>query len=248
MSNVRAPRSLGVPPAAIVGACSLIAGSLLAAVPAAAQVGHVPDQSPYRDVTTRQELTFTTGWFSGNANEAGVGARSGPLFGLRFATRLSGPLDLVVTIASVNSSRYVVDPDSPLTSRTTGPINYDLVITDLMMGFNLTGRKTWHGVAPYLGLGVGMEIPTDATTDPGGYQAKQNFTFVPTFGTRVSLTRALGLQFEVRDYFLRYEFPLRYFTPNNTAVPPVLDPAQYDEKDLTSNWAFTFGVSYRFNF
>jgi len=248
MSNRRAPGPVRVSPATLAGACALLVLGVLAPVPARAQVGHEPARSPYRDIVTRQELTLIAGWFNGNPSEANVGARPGPLYGLRFGTRLSGSMDLLATFAGVNSSRYVINPDSPLTSRTTGPINYDLVIVDLTLGFNLTGRKTWHGVAPYLGLGAGIEIPTQGQVDPGGYEAKQNFTFVPTFGTRIALTRSLGLQAEFRDYFIRYEYPLRYFNPNNTAVPPVLDPTRYDDKDLTSNWAFSLGLSYKFVF
>lgn len=248
MSNGRAPTPFGVSPVAFAAGCALVVGAAVTPVPALAQVGHNPTDSPYRDVTTRQEFTLSGGWFRGNPSEANIGARPGPMFTFRFGTRLSGPLDLLVSFSGVNSSRYVVNPDSPVTTRTTGPVNYDLVIADMTLGFNLTGRKTWHGIAPYLGIGAGMEMPTAGTTDPGGYEAKQNFTFIPTFGTRVSLGRSLALQAEIRDYFIRYEFPLRYFQPNNTAVPPVLDPTRYDEKDLTSNWAFTLGVSYRFVF
>jgi hypothetical protein len=247
MSNGRAPGRSLVSPAVLAGTCALLAAAVVPTL-ARAQVGHDPTQSPYRDITTRQELTFAGGWFTGNPSEANVGARPGPMMHFRVATRLSGALDLVVTFALVNSSRYVVNPDSPLTSRTTGPVNYDLVIPDLTLGFNLTGRKSWHGIAPYLGIGAGIEMPTESATDPGGYEAGTNFTFIPTFGTRVFLTRSLALQAEVRDYFIRYEFPLRFFQPNNPSVPPVLDPREYDEKDLTSNWAFSLGLSYRFNF
>lgn len=248
MSNGRASGPKTVFRAPALGGWLLLLAAAAAPGTARAQVGHEPATSPYRDVSTRQEFSVGGGWFNGNPSEANVGARPGPLMHFRLATRLSGPLDLVVTVALVNSSRYVVNPDSPLTSRTTGPVNYDLVIPDLMVGLNLTGRKSWHRVAPYLGMGIGMEMPTSSTTDPGGYEAGTNFTFVPTFGTRVYLSRSLALQAEVRDYFIRYEFPLFFFSPNNSAVPPVLDPTKYDEKDLTSNWAFTFGLSYRFNF
>ena len=248
MSNGHASARRGVPSTLRTGGFLVLAWTGVAAPPLLAQVGHEPGSSPFRDVTTRQELTLFGGRFGGNPGEAGVGARSGPITGLRFATRLSGPLELTVTFASINSSRYVIDPDSPVTVRTTGPVNYDLVTADLGMLFNLTGRKTWRGFAPYLGMAIGLEIPANGTTDPGGYEAKQNFTFVPTFGTRVTLSRSLALQLEIRDYFIRYEYPLRYFEPTDTTVPPVLDPTRYDEKDLTSNWTISLGLSYRFTF
>ena len=213
-----------------------------------AQVGHDPAHSPFRDITTRQGLTVFGGRFFGNKAEAGVGAAPGPMLGLRLQTRLSGPLDLWLSFAGVSSTRLVVNPDSPLTSRTTGPINYDLVIADMALGFNLTGLKTWHGLAPYFSIGAGVEIPTQGRTDPGGYEARQNFTFIPAIGTRVAVARRVALLLELRDYLIRYEWPLAYFQPTNTAVPPVLDSRKYDAKDLTSNLGLTVGLSYRFNF
>ncbi len=247
MSNRRARGRTGSRPTPWSAAAAAFALAM-AWVPAArAQVGHPPSASPFQDVTTRQELTFFAGRFGGNPAEAGIGARPGLIAGVRFTTRLSGPLDLTASFAGINSSRYVIDPDSPLTSRTSGPIGHDMIAADLGMGFNLTGRKTWRGFAPYVGMAIGIAVPTNGTTDPGGYEARQNFTFVPSFGTRVSLSRSLGLQIEARDYFMRYEYPLRYFEPATT-VPPVLDPAKYDQRDMTSNWAFTLGLSYRFSF
>jgi hypothetical protein len=224
---------------------------LLPVVPSArlsAQVGHDPATSPFRDVTTRQALTVFGGRFNGNESEAGVGAMPGPMLGLRLQTRLSGPLDLWISVAGVNSTRLVVNPDSPLTSRTTGPINYDLMLLDMALGFNLTGLKTWHGLAPYISIGGGVEIPTQGRTDPGGYEARQNFMFIPSIGTRLALSRRISATFELRDYLIRYEWPYAYLHPTNVAVPPVLDPRKYDDKDLTSNLGLTLGLSYRFNF
>ena len=230
----------------------IVAAALLlmigAAGRAAAQVGHDPGTSPFHDVTMRQALTFYGGRFFGNESEAGVGAMPGPMFAVRFQTRLSGPLDLWISMAGVKSQRLVLNPDSPLTSRTSGPINYDLVIADMALGFNLTGLKTWHGLAPYISIGAGVEVPTQQRTDPGGYQAHQNFTFIPSIGTRWELSQRVTATFELRDYLLRYEWPYAYLHPSNPAVPPVLDPLKYDDKDLTSNLGLTLGLQYRFNF
>ena len=48
-----------------------------AAGPLAAQVGHPPGRSPFHDLTVRQTLTVSGGWFGGNTAIAGVGWRSG---------------------------------------------------------------------------------------------------------------------------------------------------------------------------
>jgi len=119
---------------------------------------------------------------------------------------------------------------------------------DLALGFNLTGLKTWRGLAPFIALGAGVLVPTERTTDPGGYEARQNFTFVPSLGARLALSRSLSLHGELRDYLIRYEWPLAYFQPNNTAVTPVLDSGAHGEKDWTSNLALSFGLSWRLSF
>ena len=63
---------------------SLLAGLLtLAAVPAAAQVGHPPSRSPYRDVPWKQEVTLYGGDYQGAIGNAGVGPTGGPVIGVR---------------------------------------------------------------------------------------------------------------------------------------------------------------------
>jgi hypothetical protein len=215
--------------------------------PLTAQVGHDPSRSPFRDITTRQGITLFSGYFSGNRAETGVGARPGPVFGARFQTRVSGPLDLSVTFAGITSTRYVIDPDSAPATRRSGPIDYNLVASDISLSLNLTGAKTWHGLAPYLSVGAGLIVPTEGRVDPGAYEAKNNFTLVPSIGARLTLSRSFAVSLEVRNYFVRYEWPLRYLYPT-TNVDPVLDPNTEDDRDMTSNLLIGFGLSYRFNF
>lgn len=219
----------------------------------AAQVGHPPAESPFRDFATAQGLTFSTGWFFGDETEAGVGAQASTSFALQLNTRLSGPIDLLATLVYIPSSRYVVDPNKPVATRVSGPIPYGLFSAELGLGLNLTGAKSWHRLAPYVGLGIGVMIPTDPTTDPGGYKAGTNFTFAPAVGMRYVLSRSFALQFEAKDNTIRYEWPLDYFRPGtsqgtNLPYDPVLDPTRYDDRDTTHNFTLSAGLSYRFNF
>lgn len=213
-----------------------------------AQVGHEPAASPFRDITSRQGLTAVTGWFFGNQAEVPVGARPGLLVGARLATRLSGPLDLWVTAGRVASSRFVVNPDTTDAERVSGPVSYTLVAADITMGLNLTGAKSWRGLAPYVAFGFGVVTPTHKVVDPGGYEAGTNFTFVPTLGTRLFVARTLAVEAELRDYFIRYEWPRDYFVPTNSALTPVLDSHKYDDRDMTHNAVLSLGLSYRFTF
>ena len=217
-----------------------------------AQVGHDPAHSPFRDITTRQSLSITAGHFFGNYAMAQVGAQPGSMFGARLRTALSGPIDLMLSSSLVQSQRNVIDASKPDSTRVSGPVDYNMVITDLAIGLTLTGNKTWHGFAPYVAFGLGYVVPTKTVIDPGGYKAGPGFTFSPTFGVRARVSRALALQFEGRDNTIRYEWPLRYFTPidaNGTALPPILSPPPVTgTKQLTHNFSLTAGLSYNFTF
>lgn len=233
--------------------CVALAAALLAsaAVPASAQVGFEPGRSPFHDLTTHQSLTFSVGYFKGNTAQPGVGWRRGAIYAGRFDTRLGGPFDLYVNVGFVGSSRFKINTTLDSASRTTGPFKKTLVVADLGLIVNLTGPKTWHGLAPYFGIGAGEVIPTATERDVGGYNAGTNFSFIPMVGTRWYLSKALSLRAEVRDYFFRYEWPLRYFAPvddNNNSILPSILPSGAKDKQWAHNLTFTLGVAYGFNF
>ncbi len=225
--------------------------AVLAPAGLAAQVGHDPSRSPFRDVVTRQSLTLFGGWFSGNTASAGVGAQSARIIGGRFQTRLSGPIELTATLASIASERLVINPSQPVATRVSGPVDLGLVAADLGLALVLTGAKSWHRMAPYIGVGVGVIVPTEGTTDPGGYKVASNFTIAPTVGLRVIASRRYSLQVEARDNTIRYEWPRDYFVPvdaSNNPLPPVLDPLKFKDRQVTHNLTLSVGLSYHFNF
>lgn len=214
-----------------------------------AQVGHDPQRSPFRDITTPQGLSLLFGRFAGARAVAPVGARPGLFTGLRLETRLSGPLDMYLTLGRAASSRMVVNP-SDTVNRITGPIDQTLVSGDLALILNVTGPKRWHGLAPYLGLGLGVLQPSRSVTDPGGFRVGSNFVIAPTIGTKVFLRRSLALRLEARDYWLRYEWPTQYFAPTdstNAALPPVV-PTTTSIRQVTHNFTLTAGLIYLFTF
>jgi hypothetical protein len=225
--------------------------SLCPTVPLLAQVGHDPSHSPFRDINTHQQVAFVVGTFSGNRGVGGVGAQRGTLFGIRIRNRLSGPLDLEIGGSYIASKRLVIDPTKPDSIRRSGPIDYGLLEGDLGVTLTLTGAKTWHGLAPYVGFGFGVMAPTSTRTDPGGYRAAINFTFVPRIGTTLSVGRTLSLLFEARDNTIRYEWPLLYFDPrdaNNKPLPPPVIAAGGRDRQLTHNLTLSAGVAYHFTF
>lgn len=238
------------PRAAAATVAVTLALAAAAAGPLAAQVGDPPSQSPFHDLTVRQSFTLSAGRFGGNAAAAGVGWRAGSLTAVRLDTRLAGPVDFYVSIGFAGSSRYKIDTELDTLTRMTGPFKKTLFLADVGVVLNVTGAKTWHGIAPYVGFGAGWMLPTATETDPGGYNAGSNFTMVPSLGTRIFVTRSLAARIEVRDYFFRYEWPLRYFFPldrNGNALPPVLS-SDLKDKQWTHNFALMVGFVYGFNF
>ena len=240
----------GCPARRALGALAAVTLLLPAAAPA--QVGHDPSHSPFRDITTQQSLSFFVGRFAGNTTAAGVGARPGLITGLRFESRLSGPMDLWVTLGRIGSSRFVQNPnvDTSNALRRTGPVDLALFAGDIALIMSLSGRKSWHRLAPFLGVGFGIVTPQNGTTDASGYKVGSNFILAPTFGTRVFVGRRTAVRLEVRDYFVRYEWPLSYFGATDSQsnpLPPVLDRT-HPEKQWTHNFSLAAGLTYNFNF
>ena len=218
--------------------------TLAGAAPLAAQVGYDPQHSPFRDVTTRQTFSTFVSAFFGNTGDAGVGAQSGRAIGGRFATALSGPLELWVTVAGIDSKRTVLDPNQPDSARVLGTQALRMIDADLGLGLNLTGARTWHGLAPYVGASFGVIAPTRSVTDTSGFQVTSHITFVPTIGTHYRIGRALSLTVEARDIWIKYSWPSAFFFP--TAGTPVL-PVTDKDTQLAHNFTLSAGLSYHFN-
>jgi hypothetical protein len=231
----------------------LVLASLGAVVPAAlpAQdvVGHQPQQSPFRDIVNKQGFTIFAGRFSGNTGPAEVAARPGLLLGARLQVRLSGPLDFWATYSQASSSRRVIDAAGD-TAKVVGVENLRLVFGDLALALNLTGNKTWHRLAPYVGVGLGIGTPAHSVLDPGGFQITTAFALIPTVGTRWYFSNSLALQLEARDYYFRYQYPLNFYNRPFTGhadFTPVL-PVSQSDRAWAHNFTFWLGMTYAFTF
>jgi len=233
---------------ALALAAALCVGA--SARPAAAQqVGTAPENSPFRDILTHEAFTVFVGRFAGNPNDAGTGARPGMMLGARLNVHLSSALDASATFGEALTSRHRIDAGGD-TARVMSSINVRLIAVDLGLQVNLTGDKTWHGLAPYAYIGLGLTTPSAKVVDPGGYELGTNFLVVPALGTRYIVSRRLSVHVEARDYYYRYSFPLFYFDRPyalHADGTPVLSNAVGD-REWYNNYTVWFGVTYGFNF
>jgi hypothetical protein len=200
--------------------------ALLGATPLAAQVGHAPTSSPYRDIFHGKSITAVVGDIGGDGGRIGVGPHNGRSYGLRFDVRIGAPVHFAATVAKADVERFVVSADDSVATRKKGPVDQGLTMFEAAMQLNITGKKSWHRLAPFIGMSVGYVdgggLPAGAPADSSGYNFGGKFYLAPAIGARVFLGNNLHLRFEARQLFWKLSYPVSY-----TAEPdaqPSTDP------------------------
>jgi hypothetical protein len=213
--------------------------SLLSA-PALAQVGHVAESSPYKDMRIKQALVFYGGYLSGGRGSAGVGPSAGPLGGVRWEVTVGAPSVLFLGVTFTNLERALVNPADPPDTRFFGVANQQIVM--LNGGFNmvLTGRKTWHGFAPYAGFITGVAFGGAVPEDSSGFNFKTKFHVGPTVGLRIHPSPRFHIRIEGRATLWKL-----FNDPTNApGTDPLLDPILETDSDWTIHPTLLFGIGY----
>jgi hypothetical protein len=217
----------------------VIALASLAAAPSvlAAQVvvGHTPETSPYRDITASQRITIFGGYFAAQQDEVGATPQSGASIGLRYSIPVAGPADFYARLVRVNSHREAFNPTKPAETRSLGTQDLGLYIADVGFDFNLTGRRTWHGLVPLLGFGLGVtSAPTTTKDDP--YDFGTQFSFSLEGGIRFNPTNSYEIRLNAKPTFYQNHYPVQYFA-KPTGSTPLLDAS-------TARSGFRHGIDY----
>jgi hypothetical protein len=222
---------------------SLILLSLAAAAaPAAAQVGTLPNQSPYRDVAYSQEFTVVGGWFGGSQGTAGIGPRAAPLFGVRYAIKLGGPVDFTAEVMRAQSTRLVLNPDATGAARRVGTTSSPLYLGDVGLAINLTGQKTWHHLMPAVSLGFGVASDAGAKMDVGNFKLGTPFQLTFGAGVRYIGRGPWSVRVDLADHFYRIHYPASYFIAPSGGKA-ILTSSTGDAQWL-HNAVLTVGLSY----
>lgn len=226
---------------------------ILAAVPATllAQVGYPPGKSPYRDIPAGHSFTPLFGYVGGGGGPLKIGPHGGAVYGARYDVRADRTLGFGVSVATGQLDRLIVNPFVKLANRTTGPVQQRTTFADLTVQFNLTGGKSWHGLAPYTGLTGGLAFGASTPQDTSGYQFGHRFYVAPQLGTRLFLTSHLHLRADVRGVFWKLAYPATF------AQEPVEEPGTVDSPNAVlpdgklSDWTLTpwfqVGIGYVFH-
>ncbi len=214
---------------------------------ASAQVGHAPESSPYRDLRAKHILSFTGTYVFGDAGKAGVGPTDGRLGGVRYDLYMSGAAAIGFGFSLGNFDRLLIDPAEPPDTRTLGSATQSVTMVDLGVNLVLTGAKTWHRLAPYVGFSLGLvfggEVPEDSLS---GFDFSTKFQLSPQAGVRWYVTDRLSIRLEGRDILWRLSYPESFFRlpANDPISPPVLNPLTNKTTDWTHNLTLLLSLGY----
>lgn len=224
------------------GIISALALAVLA-TNAEAQVGHLPQNSPYRDIETSQELTFFGGHYRAGKDPIGIAPQDGSMWGLRYLIHVGGPAFLMARWSHVNSDRLAIDPTKTGTARQLGTHNVSLNLYDVDLALNLTGQKSFHHIIPVLNMGAGIaSCGCSVANDPYTFGTPFAFTFggglrwVP--GGRFQLTA------DWNDYLYQLKYPTAYYLAPTGGTPAV--PSNQARSFWKGNRALTIGASLLF--
>jgi hypothetical protein len=115
----------------------------------------------------------------------------------------------------------------------------------------VTGGKSWHRRAPFLGAGVGLTFPSGTPADTSRFEFGHKLYLAPNAGVRIFITDRLHLRGEARAVFWKLKYPSTF------TDEPALEPGTADHSNAvitdgrTSEWAssswFQVGLGYSFS-
>jgi hypothetical protein len=95
----------------------------------------------------------------------GLAPQGGPVVGLRYNIRLSGPFTVEGEVGYLGSKRAVRDTVAVDGERQkVGEADLTLMVLMASVRFNLTGPRTWHQLQPFVTFGVGAALDLSGTS------------------------------------------------------------------------------------
>jgi hypothetical protein len=168
---------------------AIAAFAVVAAPPTSLEAQTIP--SPYRFIDKGKEISLHGGFVGGSPGRFGFGPAGGPSFGARFGIDLGN----LVALEGLGSygllTRDVIDPTGEDGLATVSESDVQQLTIEARLRVNLTGRRTWNHVQPYIAFGLGL------TTDFAGVQqgdlaVQEQYRFDP--GSKFSVSGSGGLR------------------------------------------------------
>lgn len=210
----------------------------------AASAQSVP--SPYRFFETTHEVSVFGGWLSPGRGPFELGPGPGPLMGVRYGLEISGPISAEGTLSYLPTTRNVVDPGRAEGDRIIGEADAALFIADARVKLSITGRRTWHGLNPFLiaGGGVTVDLSGEQPLDErllvdDRFEMGTGFVGMAGGGLRWFLSDRIIVRGDALLNLWKLDIPQGWRDPERELGP-------VGEGEWVSGPAFTFGIGYRF--
>ncbi len=205
-----------------VVAIRLVAASLVMPAVLAAQVGHLPANSPFEDVKFGQNLSIMGGWMAMTRDPADVAPLSSLAAALRYDIGIGGPASLYARYVVAPSERKLLQPTNPLAKRVIGTPGVTTHQLDAGLDLALTGKKTWHRLIPSLNGGVGV-VTDFAAADTGAYRFGTKFSFSYGLSLRYLPRKGPMIRVDLTNFMWQYEYPDRYFVKASDTTSVLTD-------------------------
>ncbi|MBW8772271.1 MAG: hypothetical protein JF590_03095 [Gemmatimonadetes bacterium] len=217
-----------------------------------AQVGADPSHSPYHDIRRGSGWTFAMGHLYGDGGPLRVGPNSGQTFAVRYDVRLSGLLQGFAEMGYLKGERMLLNPDDSVVHRFSGPIDAPVWTPMIGLQINLSGPKTWHGVAPFIAFGLGAAVGGDQAADTTQYQFGTKLLFTPSAGVRYYLGDRIHVRLEGSMYYWKLKYPVDWLNepaaqPSALGEPstaPIKGPSGLDDWVHTPSLRFGLGIAF----
>jgi len=213
----------------------LIVGAALVGTARAQDTATVHIESSYANFEQRHGITLFAGYFAGNESSARVGPGGSATFGADYWMHVGGPAFVSGQLMYAPSQRLVWDP---IPATYTGPVSSPLYMLDVGLHIAVTGEKTWHGLLPLVGIGMGVAYDPEKP-DVGGYAFGTKFFLSAGAGFAARITGRWVLRFDAQTYLWQLHYPTSYF--GSGALFPSTEP----DKVWYGNGIFTLGLTYR---
>jgi len=218
------------------------------AIPLSAQVGHNPGSSPYRDIPWHSGPVVFAGHLSGDRGTADAGMTNARTTGVRWELNAGRTLLFQFTGAYLQGDRFIFNPslDSTNPEKQTGPHPSNIGMAEIAMQLKLTGGKSWHRLAPYVGTGLGLAFDIDSPGDTthSGYTFGTKFTIDLMGGVRLYGRRHLMINLDGRLLWWKLKYPLSFHSqaPDGSRVLPIYQ----DLTDWTMHPWVSLGIGWNF--
>ena len=228
----------------------LLAFLLLLPATLGAQIGVAPGRSPYRDILRGNGWTMSVGQvFGAGGGLLHLSPNSGMSYGVRYDIRLSGLLTGFAELNYLATERKLLAPDDSVVNRFSGPVDATVWTPQVGLQLNLTGPKTWHGLAPYLGIGLGAAVGEGVSQDTTAFEFGTKLLLTPSAGVRLYLSERLNVRVDGQLFYWKMKYPNTWTDEpaaqsGDTGNAPVKDQDGLDDWIATPALRFGIGLSF----